>query len=153
MGPDSIENVLDRGVVDVIIASGAPNFFAFLGGEAPNKSSNFIDGTVAALPKREGVESPEAELEPVALNEFPEVLRLCLSSEGLVKLDDFLRLDTILATMFCPPEKLLAYSARPPDLILGRSGVGVALGEFEHSFIDFFPVGDVVALVAENADL
>lgn len=104
VGPDSIENVLDRGVVDAIIASGAPNFFAFLGGESPNKSSNFIDGTVVdLLPKREGVESPE--LEPVALNEFPEVLRLCLRSEGLVKLDDFLRLDTLLATTSCPPKK------------------------------------------------
>lgn len=152
MGPDSIENVLDRGVVDAIIASGAPNFFAFLGGESPNKSSNFIDETVVDLPKREGAESPE--LDPVALNEFPEVLRLCLRSEGLVKLDDFLRLDTFISNnVLTSRKKLLAYSARPPDLILGRSGVGVAIGELEYGFIDFFPVGDIATLVAENADL
>lgn len=106
LGLDCIENVLDRGVVDATIASGAPNFLAFLGGEeSPNKSSNFIDGTLVALPKREGVEIPEPELEPVDLNEVPELLRLCLNSEGLVKLDDFLRLYSILATTSRLPEK------------------------------------------------
>lgn len=100
LGLDCIENGLDRGVVATINASGAPNFLAFLGGEeSPNKSSSFIDGTVVALPKREGVEIPEPELEPVDLNEVPELLRLCLNSEGLVKLEDFLRLYSILATV------------------------------------------------------
>lgn len=109
LGLDCIENVLDRGVVDATIASGAPNFLAFLGGEeSPNKSSSFIDGTLVALPKREGVEIPEPELEPVDLNEVPEVpelLRLCLNNEGLVKLDDFLRLYSILTTPSRLPEK------------------------------------------------
>lgn len=101
LGLDCIENGLDRGGVATINASGAPNFLAFLGGEeSPNKSSSFIDGTVVALPKREGVEIPEPELEPVDLNEVPELLRLCLNSEGLVKLEDFLRLYSILATVF-----------------------------------------------------
>lgn len=50
-------------------------------------------------------------------------------------------------------KKLLAYSAMPPDLILGSSGVGVAIGELEYGFIDFFPVGDIGTLLAENADL
>lgn len=61
-----------------------------LRGEEANKSSNLAEDTVGDLPKRLDVERPERALALIALK---EVLRLlCFRSEGLVKLDDFLRL-------------------------------------------------------------
>lgn len=61
-----------------------------LRGEEANKSSNLAEDTVGDLPKRLDVERPERALALIALK---EVLRLlCFRREGLVKLDDFLRL-------------------------------------------------------------
>lgn len=62
-------------------------------GEQANKSSNLAEDTVGEdFPKRLDVERPERAL---ALIDLKEVVRLlCFRREGLVKLDDFLRLKT-----------------------------------------------------------
>lgn len=97
-----------------------PTFFSGRGGDEPNKSSSLICGAAPVLPNRlVGV----PELGTMDLNETPlEVWRCCFNKEGLVKLDDLLRLDPKRLVCLYGTKKMNSVEHTRPRQIFAREG-------------------------------